>query len=344
MSISGRKKEHIHIAMEQDVRFRKKTSGFENVDFIHCALPEMNYEDVDCTARFLDKVLSFPLMISGITGGWSEGERINRQLAEVCEQENLALGVGSQRQLLENERYLESYRVVRKVHPKGVIVGNVGAAQLISSECLTDIRRMIDIVQADAMAVHLNPLQEMVQPEGEGKFRGILRAIEMLVRSVEIPVIVKEVGCGISEKVAMDLAGAGVTYIDVAGAGGTSWAGIESFRKTKNPLADRFWDWGIPTAVSLEMVRGVGIHIIASGGIDNGVTLAKALALGAECCGAALPFLRALAEGNEGLVRLVKQWREEMKLVMFLTGSRDVEALRREGVIRKVEPGSGGIS
>ena len=338
MTVSRRKSEHVQISLEKDVRFKSKSSGFEEYDFIHCALPEMNYDDVSTETEFLGKKLSFPLMISAITGGYSEALEINRQLAEVCQGEGVALGVGSQRQILENDRHLESYRVVRKSAPGGVIVGNIGAAQVAETKDLSPIQRMIDLIEADGMAVHLNPLQEVLQPDGNGRFLGVLKGLERLVKGVEVPIIVKEVGCGISEKVVRQLVNVGVSYIDVAGAGGTSWAGIESYRGARKELALRFWDWGIPTAKSVEMaVRVKGVKVVASGGIEDGVSVAKALALGAELCGAALPLLRVLMEKKvEGLISLLRLWREELKLVMLLTGSRRIKDLRREGVLEKV--------
>jgi len=338
MTVSNRKSEHVRVAVEKDVRFRNKTSGFEKYEFVHCALPEMNFDDVSAETEFLGKGLSFPLMISGMTGGYAGALEINRQLAEVCRIERVALGVGSQRQILENDQYLESFRIVRKTAPDSVIVGNIGAAQVAEMKDCLPVQKMIDLIEADGMAVHLNPLQEVLQPEGEGRFSGVLDGIERLVRAVEVPVIVKEVGCGVSEEVARQLVNAGVVYIDVAGAGGASWAGIESYRGARKELALRFWDWGIPTARSLEMVRRVrGIRIIASGGIGDGVTVGKALALGAELCGAALPLLRVLVKKKiEGVISLLERWREELRMAMFLTGSRRIEDLRREGVIEKV--------
>lgn len=337
MKVSKRKSEHIQIALEQDVRFKNKTSGFEEYEFVHCALPEMNYGNVSTETEFLGKKLSFPLLICAITGGYTGALEINRQLAEVCQEERIAIGVGSQRQIIDNDDHAESFRIVRRTAPRGVILGNIGAEQVAEVEDISLFQRMVDLIEADAMAVHLNPLQEVLQPEGDGRFQGVLKGIERLVRGIGVPVIVKEVGCGISERVAKELVNVGVTYIDIAGAGGTSWAGVESYRGTKKRLARRFWDWGIPTAESLVMVSRIrGARIIASGGIEDGVAVAKALALGAELCGAALPLLKALMENRmEGLLSLLQLWREELKMVMFLTGSRRIQDLSREGVIKK---------
>jgi isopentenyl-diphosphate delta-isomerase len=338
MTISKRKKEHIDIALNRDIAFRDKTSGFENYEFIHCALPEMAFDEVDPRSDFLGKRLSFPLMISAMTGGYAGAVRINRGLAEVCQRKKIALGVGSQRQIFENDHHHDTFLIVRKTAPDIPIIGNIGAGQIVHLGDFSTIQQMIELVEADAMAVHLNPLQELLQPEGSPDFRGVLTAIEKLVRTLTVPVIVKEVGCGISEEVARKLADVGVQYIDVAGAGGTSWTGIEFHRGAKKRLAQTFWDWGIPTAKSIEMVKRVdGVHLVASGGIRDGLAMAKAVALGADLCGAALPMLKALGTGEtpSGLGRLIDEWREEFKAAMFLTGSRTCTDLLRKGILGK---------
>jgi len=337
MSISKRKADHIRIVLEQETDFREKTNGLEKIDLVHCALPDLDFGDVSTETVFLNKPLSFPLLISSMTGGYADALEINAGLAEAAAEEGVALSVGSQRQILENDDFLKSYRIVRDKAPDGLIIGNLGAVEVARMDDFSPVRRMIDLIRADAMAIHLNPLQEILQPEGEGRFHGILEGVAKLVRHIDVPVIVKEVGCGISEEVARKLADVGVRYIDVAGAGGTSWAGVESYRLENTVMAERFWDWGIPTASSLEMVSRVKkVRIIASGGIRNGVETAKALALGAELCGAALPFLKALMEGGrEALLSLLRSWREELKTAMFLTGCRDIDNLKRIPIIQK---------
>lgn len=343
MQVSKRKFEHIQIALEQDVHFKNKTPGFEAYQFIHCALPEMNFGDVCTETEFLGKKLTFPLMITAITGGYPEAVEINRQLAVACQEKGIAMGVGSQRQILEDDSYLDSYGIVRKTAPDCVIIGNIGAEQVAEIKDLSVYQRMIDLIEADAMAVHLNPLQELLQPEGRAKFKGVLAGIERLVEGVKVPIIVKEIGCGISETVAKALVDIGIVYIDVAGAGGTSWAGIESFRETENHMALKFWDWGIPTAKSLEMVSRIpGVRMIASGGIDNGIVMAKALALGAELCGGAMVFLRVLRDKKvECLISLLRLWQKELQVTMFLTGSRKIRDLRGKGVIEKWDSTNG---
>jgi isopentenyl-diphosphate Delta-isomerase len=335
MTISKRKREHVDIALNRDVAFRDKTAGFEAYDFVHCALPEASFDETDPGVEFLGHTLSFPFMVSAMTGGFRGAADINRRLAEVCQAERIALGVGSQRQAFENGRHLETFRVVRRAAPDIPVVGNIGASEIAGLRDFSEIERMVDLVRADAMAVHLNPLQELLQPEGNRDFRGVLDAIGRLSGALSVPLIVKEVGCGISADTARKLAAAGVTWIDVAGAGGTSWTGIESHRGARRHLAGAFWDWGIPTAVSIGMVRRVeGVRVIASGGIRNGLDAAKAVALGADLCGAAMPVLRSLDAGPRGFVRLISEWREQFRAVLFLTGSRTCLDLRRPGILR----------
>ena len=230
---SSRKQQHINITLTKDVSFRKKTSGFDRWDFLHNALPELNLSDVDVSTTFLGKKIELPFIVSSMTGGYKEAEKINSQLAEVCEQKRIALGVGSQRQALEDTRYHYSFSVVREIAPDIPIFGNIGAAEAAKLKDATPILRMIELIQANGFAIHLNPLQELLQPEGDTNFRGVLAGIEMLAKSLPVPIIVKEIGAGVSASVAQRLINVGVKIIDVAGAGGTSWAGVEILRRVK---------------------------------------------------------------------------------------------------------------
>ena len=351
--ISSRKQQHVEISLTKNVTFHTKSSGFERWDFLHNALPEINFSEVDPSTLFLGKKISWPFMISSMTGGYAKAERINQQLAEVCKQKNIALGVGSQRQASESGQFHRSYSIVREIAPGIPIFGNIGAAEVANLSDPSPMKRMIDLIQADGFAVHLNPLQELLQPEGNPNFNGVLRGIEMLVTSLSIPVIVKEIGAGISGDVARRLANVGVTIIDVAGAGGTSWAGVEIIRRNdgsrkkiqghdsrkKNPLtpnAEKFWDWGIPTVDALTTVGRLkqefsSLKIIASGGISNGLDGAKAIALGADFFASARPVLQALVHGGtETALRLLNQWEWEIKSAMFLTGSRTIAELQKQ--------------
>ena len=332
MTVSKRKQEHIDISLNEDIRFRRKTTGFEQYDWIHCALPEMDFDEVDPSTVFLNKKISFPLMVSPMTGGFDGAMEINRDLAEICQDLSLPLAVGSQRQILENDQHRKSFQIVRKTAPDIAIIGNVGAAQIAHIRDISPIQHMADLIQADALAVHLNPLQELLQPEGNTDFSGVLDGIATLVQKLSVPVIAKEIGCGISREAASKLKEAGVKIIDIAGAGGTSWAGIETFRNDQKMLGEKFWDWGIPTSEALAGIAQIdGITRIASGGIGDGMTIAKALALGADLCGSALPILKAWTENKSAGVRaLLQTWKQELKMVLFLTGCKDIPALQHK--------------
>jgi isopentenyl-diphosphate Delta-isomerase len=339
-----RKKQHIDLTLNADVRFRRKTTGLEELEFVHNALPELNLEDIDTSVRFLGKKLSLPLMISCMTGGTKEAQSINRSLAAVCEELGIAMGVGSQRQAIENRHYHTTFSVVRDVAKTVPVVGNLGAAEVAQMKTPDDARRLVELIGADAFTVHLNPLQEFLQPEGNTNFRGVLGGIAMLVKGLPVPVIVKEIGGGISAGVARRLLDVGVRYIDVAGSGGTSWAGIEALRSTDRSFAESFWDWGIPTANAVRDVarlRSVThrFTLIASGGILSGFDVAKCIALGADLAAAARPMLSALHSGGRpGLQRVIGTWSRELRGVMFLTGSATVADLQHAHLVRYRTP------
>ena len=244
---SSRKQEHVELTLARDVSFRGKTSGLERYEFQHNALPELNFSDVDPSTTFLGKKVSLPFLISSMTGGYQDATRINRHLAEVCAEKHLAMGVGSQRQAIEDTAFHRSFSVVREVAPDIPVFGNIGGAEVAKLKDIEKIKQLADLIRADGFAVHLNPLQELLQPEGNPEFSGVLKGIEMLVKELPIPVIVKEIGAGISLAVAKKLLAVGVKIIDVAGAGGTSWAGVEiirrenSKRKKPNPRGDSGW-------------------------------------------------------------------------------------------------------
>jgi isopentenyl-diphosphate delta-isomerase len=348
---STRKQEHVALTLAKDVSFRRKSAGFDRFEFQHNALPELDFSDVDPSTTFLGKKLSFPFVISSMTGGYEEAMRINRQLAEVCAEKHLAMGVGSQRQALENKKFHRSFSVVREVAPAIAVFGNIGAAEVARLKDASPVKRLAELIQANAFAVHLNPLQELLQPEGNPHFRGVLAGIEMLVKELSIPLIVKEIGAGISVSVAKRLIDVGVSIIDVAGAGGTSWAGVEILRRSKDTHAGRtakklhsepgdvFWDWGIPTIDALRQVSSLKIQapsltIIASGGVTNGVDIGKAIAFGADLAGSARPMLKALdAGGTDLLLTILSDWEHQLKGAMFLTGSRTIQDLQRQQLV-----------
>ncbi|MBI5474185.1 MAG: type 2 isopentenyl-diphosphate Delta-isomerase [Ignavibacteriae bacterium] len=338
-STPSRKQQHVALTLKKDVGFRLKTTGLEQWEFVHNALPEIHLAEVDLSTSFLGKRISAPLMISCMTGGYKDALTINRQLAETCEHLNIAMGVGSQRQAIENAQYHKTFSVVREGAPTIPIVGNIGAAEVAAMTSADAARKLIDLINADAFTVHLNPLQEFLQPEGNTNFRGVLRGIELLVRQLSVPVIVKEIGAGLSADVCKRLLDVGVRHIDVAGAGGTSWAGVETLRRTEKDVAIKFWDWGIPTAVALRQAAALrstyAFTLIASGGIGSGFEAAKCIALGADIAASARPMIKQLqAAGKAGLRRLIAQWIEEIRGIMFLTGSTTIADLQKAPLVR----------
>jgi isopentenyl-diphosphate delta-isomerase len=351
--ISSRKQEHVELTIGRDVSFRSKTPGFERWEFQHNALPELNFSEVDPSAKFLGKNLALPFLISSMTGGYEDATRINRQLAEVCAEKQLAMGVGSQRQALQDKKFHRSFSVVREVAPDIPIFGNIGAAEVAKLTDVSPVLKLAELIRADGFAVHLNPLQELLQPEGNPEFRGVLKGIEMLVKELPIPVIVKEIGAGISLSVAKKLIDAGVKIIDVAGAGGTSWAGVEILRRSKKKKnsshtagraersGDSFWDWGISTVDALRQVcslktQNPSLTVIASGGISSGLDVAKSIAFGADLAGAARLMLRELeAGGRTALLTKISAWELELRGAMFLTGSRTIADLQAQQLVLK---------
>jgi isopentenyl-diphosphate delta-isomerase len=321
------------------VTFREKTSGLERIEFVHNALPELDFASLSTETTFLGKTISFPLQISSMTGGYAEAERINRELAEVCETMRLPMGVGSQRQALERTEFHETFRAARKYAPSIVLTANIGGAEVAKAHVREDLCRIVDMIEANALTIHLNPLQELMQPEGTTDFRGVLAGIEQLCGAVgiNVPVIVKEVGAGLSAHVAKRLLDVGVAAIDVAGAGGTSWAGVELLRENEaeNPnhrFKEIFWDWGLPTSECLRRITPLkaeySFTLVASGGITNGLDIAKSLALGADIAASARILLQILMEqGQTAFHDTLRGWQYQVQSVMFLTGSASIHAL-----------------
>jgi isopentenyl-diphosphate delta-isomerase len=316
MDIRSRKKDHVESARKKDVEY-SFGAGFSDVRFVHNSLPEMDLDEVDTRSSLFGKKLLAPLIIVGMTGGYPDAEKINLKLASAAQDGGLAFGLGSQRAMLERPELASTYKV-RKVAPDIPIIGNMGGCQL-SKYGVKRIREMLDSVGADALAIHLNPLQEVCQPEGDKKFSGILEQIAVFSRDLGLPVIVKETGAGISAEAAARIRKAGVKLIDVSGSGGTSWSKVEYMRSKEPPL---FSDWGNPTCECIVQCSGV-IDVIASGGIRNGLDAAKAIALGASYAGAALPFLRAKDPLQEVLA-----WKEALAVAMLLSGRKSISQLK----------------
>ena len=335
---STRKANHVDIVLSKSVDYQKST-GLENYEFVHNALPEVDHDELDTSTKFFSHDFSAPIIVSSMTGGYKKAGHINETLAEFCREKRIGMGVGSQRQALEKSDYLETFRVVRKKAPEIFVMGNIGAAQVAEGFSYDKVRRVIDMVEANALAVHLNALQELIQPEGDRNFKGVTKAIALLVKRLDIPVIVKETGAGIGADAARRLIEAGVSAIDVSGAGGTSWAAIETLRRDEARIGVKFWNWGIPTADALKEVNALParrkIKLIASGGIRDGIDVAKSIALGADICAAAQPFLKALDKGGlDGLIAEFDSWVAELKGVMFLTGSKDLRRLRKARIVK----------
>lgn len=327
-----RKTEHLRISLEEDVRFRNLTTGLERYRFVHQALPEMNRDDIDLSTTLLDKELRAPLIISSMTGGTEEAETINKNLALAAQIHGLGMGVGSQRAALEEPDLSHTYQV-RDVAPDILLFANLGAVQLNYGYSVEHCQRAVEMIEADGLILHLNPLQEALQPEGNTDFSGLLAKIEKVCRGLSVPVIVKEVGWGISEEVARRLADSGVAAIDVAGAGGTSWSEVEMHRadsKTLRCIAAAFADWGIPTAESIQMARrgAPELTLIASGGIRTGVEAAKAMALGADAVALATPFLQPATISPEAVGEKVREILEELRTAMFCVGARNLQDLK----------------
>lgn len=329
--IERRKDEHIHISLNENVEAAGVTAGFERLRLKHNALPEVDLDDIDLETPFLGRTLPTPLMISSMIGGTPRSHEILVRMATAAEQTGFALGLGSQRAALEKPD-LEAYFQVREAAPTAYLMANIGAIQLNYGVTAEECEHLVRMVCADALILHLNPVQEAVQTEGDRNFAGLLERVERVVASLSVPVIVKEVGFGISDDVAARLKSAGVRAIDVAGAGGTSWSAVESHRPNSSlhrHLGRKFRDWGIPTVDCIRMIRAFDgqIPLIASGGVHDGINAAKAIALGANLAGIATPVLRATAQGEDEAVTWLTQTREELRLSMFATGSRSVQEL-----------------
>jgi isopentenyl-diphosphate delta-isomerase len=334
-AIGQRKQDHIALCATGDVGFRNQGPLFDQVRLVHDALPDLHADAIDTSVTVFGKRLRAPLVIASMTGGTEDAGRINRQLAALAEQRQIAFGLGSQRAMHVRQGVEGTYRV-RDVAPSTVVLGNVGVVQ--AREMTTaQIRALADEVGADALCIHLNPAMELVQPGGDRDFRRGMETIERLVRELGLPIVVKETGCGLSANVGARLRNAGVAHVDVSGAGGTSWVGVETERaraegdETARALGEAFWDWGVPTAASVALLAPKGFEtVVATGGVATGLDVAKSIALGATLAGLARPVLRALVSGGPAAAgRFLDAVLGELRTAMLLTGSADLAALRR---------------
>lgn len=340
---SPRKLDHIRVTVDSIVE-HGVTTLLEEVEIVYKALPEASLDGIDMGLRFLGKKLSAPLMVTGMTGGHAAAARINCAIARAVEELGLAMGVGSQRAAIEDPGLAETFSIARRCAPSAVIVANIGVPQLVKGYGVGEARKAIEMLDADAIAIHLNAAQEAFQPEGDTDYLGAVEKIRELVEKLDKPVIVKETGHGIGMEAAMLLRSAGVRIIDVSGAGGTSWVRVESYRARAKgdeilaEAAESFSSFGIPTAQAVVEARWAAPDacIIASGGIRSGLDAAKAIALGADLAGVALPVINAYARGGEqGVKALLERIVAEIRAAMFLTGSRSLEELRSTSLILK---------
>lgn len=335
-----RKLSHIRICATERIQARSIKTGFEEVHLVHRALPEISHREVDASTEIFGHKLAAPIIIAAMTGGTKMAEKINAALAEAAEKLGLGMGVGSQRVALENPRLAYTFKIARKKAPHIFLVANIGCPQLAKGWGVKEAQRAVEMIEADALAIHLNPLQEVVQAEGQTDFRGALQKIREIAQSLSVPIIAKETGSGVAAEEAEALEEAGVKGIDIGGAGGTSWAAVEYHRakkagdKLRQRLGLLFWDWGIPTVVSLIEVKNLTrLTVIATGGVRTGVDMAKSLALGSDAVGIALPLLKPAMVSSDEVVKELNHLIIELKTAMFLTGAKSIRDLRKVPVV-----------
>lgn len=339
-SLISRKNDHLDIVLDPSRATSAASTGFDAFVFEHCAIPELHLDDIDLHANMFGRRLQAPLLISSMTGGAARATTINANLAEAAQRLGIAMAVGSQRIALETAGDQGLTGQLRQLAPDILLLANFGAAQLVRGYGLDEARRAVEMIDADALIVHLNPLQEAVQPGGDRGWRGVLKAIEALAGSLTVPVVIKEVGAGISGRVARQLVDAGVAAIDVAGAGGTSWAAVEAERAAsehEREIARAFANWGIPTAAALRAVRHAcpTTPLIASGGIRDGVEVAKAIRLGADLVGQAAGVLQAALHSSDAVEAHFRVLIEQLRIACFCTGSADLASLRQAPLLRE---------
>ncbi len=335
---SARKADHIRINLEEDVR-SGLSSGLENYQFPHQALPEIDLEEIQLNLTLFQKKINAPLFISSMTGGTDQAGEINRNLASAAQETGIPMGLGSQRAAHEDPDLTRTFQV-RELAPDILLFANLGAIQLNYGLTVDDCQRAVDSVEADALILHLNPLMEAVMVDGNTKFSGLLDKINEVCQSLTVPVIVKEVGWGISSQVAVQLKNAGVSALDIAGAGGTSWTEVEMHRaetEIQQQIASAFINWGIPTADNLQMTKKAvpELPVFASGGLRNGVDIAKSISLGAVMGGMAGPFLKAAVDSPEAVIEVIQRVKREIQISMFAAGAKDLQALRQIQLIKK---------
>jgi isopentenyl-diphosphate delta-isomerase len=333
----ARKKEHLEICLDTENVSSHSSTGLDRYRFIHNALPELDLDEIDVGTTFLGKKLRAPILISSMTGGFDLARKVNRNLAAAAKELGIAMGVGSQRVAIEEPAAVDSFQV-RDVAPDILLLGNLGAVQLNFGYSIDQCRRAVEMIGADALILHLNVLQEALQPEGNRNFKGLTEKIATVCRELKVPVVVKEVGNGISVEVAKRLHGAGVAAIDIAGKGGTAWSAVEAQRATQQgkPYSRTFTDWGIPTEEALVGVRAAlpQIQLVASGGIRSGLDIAKSVALGADLAAFGQPLLAAALESPREVVKFIDGIIHELKVAMLCVGAANLQSLRQTTLVR----------
>ncbi|MHA1237068.1 MAG: type 2 isopentenyl-diphosphate Delta-isomerase [Candidatus Hodarchaeales archaeon] len=330
---SERKLAHLQICLEQDVQSRVVTTGLEDISFIHQATTDINLEDVDLSTQIFGKTLQLPLIISGMTGGHSFSQKLNDYLSQVAERAKIGIGVGSQRAALEDISARDSFQIVKKNANNTLKIGNIGAGQIVNDFTSSDLKEIVKMIDADAIAFHFNPLQESIQPEGDTHLSGLMEKTKSLIQDAPVPIIAKEVGSGFSIKDINRVQKLGFSGIDVQGVGGTSWSGVESIRTSLlkyKKAGEIFWDWGTPTAISTILAgRNFDGAIIGSGGVRTGLDIAKLIALGANAVGMALPFLFAIQNQSiEKVLDFIDEIAYQLRIACFLTGSGSLKELK----------------
>ena len=335
-----RKADHIRISLNKNVQAKYVSTGFEDLNFVHNALPEIDMNKIDLSTEVFNHKFAAPLIAGALTGGTDEAEKINAAVAEAAEALGLGMGVGSQRAALENRKLEKTFAIARKKAPTAFLIANIGGVQLVNGYGAREAKKALEMIDADALAIHLNSLQETAQPEGQTNFKGILARVTELTDELDVPIIVKETGAGIAAEEAKKLEDAGVKGIDVSGAGGTSFAAVEYYRaKSRNTsfhsrLGMVFWDWGIPTAASVaEVSSTVKIPVIASGGIRNGVDVAKCLALDASMVSLSQPILQSAIKGTKETIKTLSLLKDELRNAMFLVGASSIEQLKMSSLV-----------
>jgi isopentenyl-diphosphate Delta-isomerase len=331
-----RKEDHIRICLGNQAQARNVTTGFEDIQFVHRALPEVNKAKINLSTTFFGKKFSAPIIVGAMTGGTGQATQINSSIAQAVENLGLGMGVGSQRAAIEDQKLEETYAITRKMAPNAFLIANIGGVQLVHGYGLKEVKKVVEMIDADAVAVHLNALQEAVQPEGQTNFKGVLAKIAEVAGALDTPVIVKETGAGISAEDAKSLEDAGVKAIDVGGVGGTSFAAVEYHRTSakQNLCGEPFWDWGIPTAVSLiETAQTVKLPVIASGGLRSGTDIAKALSLNALLASISQPILQTAIKSAKETEEKLSCLIEELRNALFLVGAEKITDLTKTPVV-----------